>query len=83
LHQVVIDAGAQNALVWHPIAVSEPDGLAGWGEAPWGANASGAQFTRASNLGLARAVQLKITGEAGKPWGVDSITYKYVPRRVR
>lgn len=82
LHQVTIDAGQQNALVWHAIGV-EPDGIAGWGEAPWGANASGAQFQRASNLGLARAVMLKITGEASKPWGVNSITYKYVPRRVR
>ena len=82
LHQVTIDAGQQNALVWHAIGV-EPDAYAGWGEAPWGANASGAQFQRASNLGLARAVMLKISGEASKPWGVNSITYKYVPRRVR
>lgn len=81
-HQVLIDAGTQNALVWNAIG-SEPDGIAGWGEAPWGANAEGAQFKKASNLGLARAVQLKITGEVAKPWGINSISYKYVPRRVR
>lgn len=81
-HLVLINAGTQNALVWNAIG-SEPDGIAGWGQAPWGANAEGAQFKKASNLGLARAVQLKITGEAAKPWGINSISYKYVPRRVR
>jgi hypothetical protein len=81
-HQVVVDAGQQTALVWHAVA-PEPDPYLGWGEAPWGANASGSQFQRASNLGLARSVMLKIAGEASKPWGVNSITYKYVPRRVR
>lgn len=81
-HALLISAGTQNALVWNAIG-SEPDGINGWGEAPWGANATGAQFKKASNLGLARAVQLKITGEGGKPWGVNSISYKYVPRRVR
>lgn len=81
-HAVLIPAGTQNALMWNAIG-TEPDGIAGWGQAPWGANAAGSQFKKASNLGLARSVQLKITGENGKPWGVNSISYKYIPRRVR
>ena len=80
--QIVISAGTQNALMWHPIG-SEPDAYDGWGQAPWGANAEGAQFQRGANLGLARAIQLKIAGELGKPWGVNSISYKYNPRKVR
>lgn len=80
---VTISAGAQNALMWREIAVSEPDAYDGWGQAPWGANAEGAQFKKASNLGLARSVQLKIAGEGGKPWGINSISYKYIARKVR
>jgi hypothetical protein len=80
--QIVISAGTQNALVWRAIG-SEPDAYDGWGQAPWGANAEGAQFQRGANLGLARSIQLKINGELGKPWGVNSISYKYNPRKVR
>lgn len=80
--QILISAGSQNALTWRPIG-SEPDAYDGWGQAPWGVVAEGAQFQRGANLGLARAVQLKINGELGKPWGVNSISYKYNPRKVR
>jgi hypothetical protein len=55
----------------------------GWGEADWGANAAGSLFVRGSNLGLARGVQLKVAGPGGKPWGVNSISYKFNPRKVR
>lgn len=82
-HFVTISAGTQNALVWRAVSGSEPDAYAGWGQAPWGANATGAQFQKASNLGLARSVQVKFTGEAAKPWGLNSISYKYIPRKVR
>lgn len=79
---IPVSAGTQNALQWRAVG-SEPDAYDGWGQAPWGANAEGAQFQRGANLGLARAIQLKINGEAGKPWGVNSISYKYNPRKVR
>lgn len=81
-HIVLVKAGSSNALVWNAVG-SEPDAILGWGEAPWGGNAEGAQFQRGFNLGLARAVQLRVTGERGKAWGVNSITYKYIPRRIR
>ena len=43
----------------------------------------GSDLVKGDNLGLANAVQLKITGPANKPWAVNSITYKYNPRRSR
>ena len=62
---------------------NEPDGVDGWNEANWGASASGSAFAVGKSLGLGRSVQLKIQGEGGKPWGINSITYKYNPRKVR
>jgi hypothetical protein len=53
-----------------------------WGQGYWGIVAEGAQVLRGSNLGLARAVQLVITGPVGQTWGIDSIAYKYNPRKV-
>ena len=53
-----------------------------WGVDYWGIVAEGAQVLRGSNLGLARAVQLLLTGPTGLSWGIDSIAYKYNPRKV-
>lgn len=53
-----------------------------WGVDYWGVVAEGAQVLRGSNLGLARAVQLVLTGPSGQSWGIDSIAYKYNPRKV-
>jgi len=64
-------------------STSEPDGVTGWSEGGWGAAASGSQYTHGGNLGLARAVKLKFSGPGGAAWGVDSISYKYNPRKVR
>ena len=71
-----------SALLWTAPA-TEPDGVAGWNQANWGESASGSSFVVGKSLGLARSVQLKIQGEGGKPWGINSITYKYNPRKVR
>ena len=62
---------------------NEPDGIDGWNEADWGESATGSALAIGKSLGLARSVQLNIQGEGGKPWGVNSITYKYNPRKVR
>ena len=48
-------------LMWAATA-TEPDAVNGWNQAAWGAGASGAQYERGRNLGLARAVQLRIHG---------------------
>lgn len=82
IHQLVVSGAGTNSLQWNAIG-SEPDGIPGWGEAEWGAGAEGATFERGSNLGLARSVQLKISGPLAKEWGVNSISYKYIPRKVR
>lgn len=63
--------------------VDVEDGILGWGETTWGASADGSVFARGSNLGLARSIQLRVSGPGGLPWGVNTISYKFVPRRIR
>lgn len=75
--------GSADALSWNAVSGSEPDGIDGWGQADWGEEASGSAFNKGKNLGLARSIQLRINGPGGKPWGVNSITYKFNPRKVR
>ena len=43
----------------------------------------GSDLVKGSNLGLANAVQLKVSGPSNLPWGVNGITYKYNARRSR
>lgn len=43
----------------------------------------GADLAKGNNLGLANSVQLKISSNGSDPWGVNAITYKFNPRRVR
>lgn len=80
--QIILNDPDTLALEWKETD-TEPDGVPGWNEANWGATPSGSQFVRGKNLGLCRSVQLKLEGEPGKPWGVNSITYKFNPRKVR
>ena len=49
----------------------------------WSGSVLGGSIKTAQNLGLARTVQLNFTGELKKPWGINSIGYKWVPRRVK
>ena len=55
---------------------------AGGGSGSWVAPDLGSDLVKGNNLGLANSVQLKIAG-TGTRWGVNGITYKYNPRRVR
>jgi hypothetical protein len=48
----------------------------------WGRPDLGADLVKGYNLGLCNSVQLKISS-SGQAWGVNGITYKYNPRRVR
>lgn len=66
--------GASNPFIW---------GVSNWGEANWGGVIEGAQYVRSAPLGPARAVQVKISGPHGVPWGVDSLTYKFNFRRLK
>jgi hypothetical protein len=56
-----------------------------WGatDAVWGSAPTGSRIERGSALGSARAVQLRFTGEDSKPWGIDGIVFKFIPRRIR
>lgn len=45
--------------------------------------AKGAHLERTGNFGSAKAVQLRFIGEVGKPWGVSSITNKFINRRYK
>lgn len=47
----------------------------------YGAGAEGSTLRRGGSFGSAKAVQLQIDGEAGKPWGIDGIVAKYRMRR--
>lgn len=48
----------------------------------WGRPDLGADLVKGYNLGLCNSVQLKISA-SGIPWGINAITYKFNPRRVR
>ena len=54
-----------------------------WGTDVWGAESQGSFLKTGSNLGLARSTQLEIVGSPGYSWGIDSLAFKYTPRRVR
>jgi hypothetical protein len=58
-------------------------GTGTWGSFKWGTENEGSFVKTGQNLGLARAVQLEIVGPSGLSWGIDSMTLKYNPRRVR
>lgn len=49
----------------------------------WSGGVVSSVIKTAKNLGLAKTVQLRFTGESGKPWGINSIGYKWAPRRVK
>lgn len=48
----------------------------------WGRPDLGADLVKGYNLGLCNSVQLKIHA-SGIPWGINAITYKFNPRKVR
>jgi hypothetical protein len=49
----------------------------------WSSGVVSSTIKTAKNLGLAKTVQLRFSGELGKPWGLNSIGYKWSPRRVK
>lgn len=40
-------------------------------------------IVRGASMGSARAVQLAFYAPAGQSWGVDAVTYKFIPKRIR
>jgi hypothetical protein len=57
--------------------------VARWDIDSFGSVNQGAVVETGANLGLARSVQLKISGPTGLSWGLDSFTIKYNPRKVK
>lgn len=59
------------------------DGL--WGEGLWGSGNTGTQSIKNGGiLGRGRSVALKFTGpEPSARWSINSIDFKFIPRRVR
>ena len=57
--------------------------IARWDVDSFGTLNQGAVVETGANLGLARSVQLKISGPTGLSWGLDSFTIKYNPRKVK
>jgi hypothetical protein len=53
-----------------------------WGDT-WGSGVVSSDVVIGKNLGLARTVQMEFTGPEGKSWGINSIGYKFQPRRVK
>jgi hypothetical protein len=55
----------------------------GGGYNSWVSPDLGSDLAKGNNLGLANSVQLKISSSGSDPWGVNAITFKFNPRRVR
>lgn len=79
----ILLSGTANGLTWD----TENWTLEGLGQdvysSVWSSDVLGGSIQTAQNLGLAKTVQLRFGGEQKKPWGINSIGYKWVPRRVK
>jgi len=81
------DDGVNNEKRNYDLTITPPDagliwGTDLWGDT-WGSGLSTASVVVGKNLGLARSIQMRLTGPAGRSWGVNSIGYKFQPRRVK
>jgi len=81
------DDGVNNERRNYDLTVTPPDvgliwGTDLWGDS-WGSGAATSSVVTGKNLGLARSVQVQLTGPEGQSWGINSIGYKYQGRRVK
>lgn len=72
-HTVPVSTGQAGA-VW---------GTMVWGAFTWGGTPAGAHIERGGSIGLAKAIQLKFSGDVGKPWGLNAVVAKFRPRRFK
>lgn len=54
-----------------------------WDTAKWAAGAISSAVLTGRNLGLAKTIQLQFNGPSGKEWGINSIGFKFVPKRIK
>lgn len=74
-----------------PLIIAAPSTTTGvwgtgvWGTSTWGGDSSeNEEIHHLSALGRSRAVRMRFTGPTPSvKWTVDSITFKYIPRRIR
>lgn len=81
------DDGTNNERRNYDLTITPPDSGLIWGTDLWGDNwgsgLSTASVVTGKNLGLARCVQIEMTGPPGQAWGVNSIGWKFQPRRIK
>lgn len=70
-HTVNVSTGAAGA-VW---------GAMVWGAFVWGGTPTGAHIERGGSIGLAKAIQLRFSGQVGLPWGLNAVVCKFRPRK--
>jgi hypothetical protein len=67
--------GAGDGMVW---------GSGLWGTGLWGGTAAGAQsIEKGGLLGRGTSIALCVRGPESSAWGCNSITFKYIPRKIR
>jgi hypothetical protein len=90
--EVFRDYDFTSAVKTFDLTITGPPSPATWGSATWGAftwasdTTTGAQtILKGSSLGRGTAIALKINGPStgDQDWSVNSVTFKYIPRRVR
>ena len=75
-------APTQTGMLWDDSWAIETVGSVPTGSV-WSADTLGGSIKTAKNLGLCKTVQMRFSGQLSKPWGINSIGYKWVPRRVK
>ena len=78
----IVQSSSAEGLVWGENWAYQPAGQDPYGEV-WSAQTLGGTIQTAKNLGLCKSVQLRFSGELKKPWGINSIGYKWQARRVK
>jgi len=79
----ISQTATEQGLVWDTgLWAFEPVGESPYGSY-WSNDVLGGSIKTAKNLGLCKSVQLRFSGELKKPWGINSIGYKWQPRRVK
>lgn len=78
----ITQTSTAGGMMWGELWAYEPVGGDPYGSY-WSNDVLGGTIQTASNLGLCKSVQLRFSGELKKPWGINSIGYKWQPRRVK
>lgn len=79
----VTSAAASSGMLWDgTIPPALPDPSRRWGTGIWGATNSGSQIVSGRGIGLKKSVQLEFVGPTNTPWGLNSYTLKFNPRKV-